>query len=67
MGKKSIADLPDFDLAEHLKSEEDIAHYLAMVMAEGDASELAHASCTTPYGWQGVRSNWGLLQPRRRG
>ena len=43
MGKKSIADLPDFDLAEHLKSEEDIAHYLAMVMAEGDASELAHA------------------------
>ena len=44
MGKKTkIEDLPDFNLAEHLKSEEDIAHYLTMVMAEGDASELAHA------------------------
>ena len=44
MGTKTkIADLPDFDFAEHLKSEEDIAHYLTMVMAEGDASELAHA------------------------
>lgn len=21
-----------------------------------------HTSCTTSYGWQGVRSNWGLLQ-----
>jgi probable addiction module antidote protein len=41
--KTKIADLPDFDLAEHLKSEEDIAHYLTMVMTEGDASELAHA------------------------
>lgn len=43
MGKNLIADLPDFDLAEHLKSKEDIAHYLTMVMAEGDASELVHA------------------------
>ena len=42
MGKNLIADLPDFDLAEHLKSEED-THYLTMVMAEGGASELAHA------------------------
>lgn len=41
--KTKIPDLPDFDLVEHLKSEEDIAHYLTMVMAEGDASELAHA------------------------
>ncbi|MCX7148863.1 MAG: putative addiction module antidote protein [Rhodocyclales bacterium] len=41
--KISIADLPEFDLAEQLKSEEDIAAYLTMVIEEGDTSELAHA------------------------
>jgi len=44
MSKKiRIADLPEFDLAEHLKSEEDIAAYLTVVIEEGNASELAHA------------------------
>lgn len=38
-----VADLPDFDLAEHLKGPEDIAAYLNLVMDEGDAAELAHA------------------------
>jgi probable addiction module antidote protein len=38
-----IAELPEFDLAEQLKNEEDIAAYLAMVIEEGDTSELAHA------------------------
>jgi probable addiction module antidote protein len=41
--KIRIADLPDFDPAEHLKDEEDIAAYLTLVIEEGDASELAHA------------------------
>lgn len=41
--KISIAGLPEFDLAEQLKSEEDIAAYLTMVIEEGDTSELAHA------------------------
>lgn len=41
--KISIAGLPEFDLAEQLKSEEDIATYLTMVIEEGDTSELAHA------------------------
>ncbi|MFA6972226.1 MAG: addiction module antidote protein [Gallionella sp.] len=41
--KIRIADLPDFDMAEYLKSEEDIAAYLTMVIEEGDVSELAHA------------------------
>lgn len=41
--KISIASLPEFDLAEQLKSEEDIAAYLTMVIEEGDTSELAHA------------------------
>ena len=41
--KIAIADLPEFDLAEHLKSEEDIAAYLTLVIAEGDTAELAHA------------------------
>jgi len=44
MSKKiRIADLPEFDPAEHLKDEEDIAAYLTLVIEEGDSSELAHA------------------------
>jgi probable addiction module antidote protein len=44
MSKKTRAgDLPDFDLAEHLKTEQDIAAYLTVVLEEGDTSELAHA------------------------
>ncbi|MBI3714100.1 MAG: putative addiction module antidote protein [Burkholderiales bacterium] len=39
----SINDLPEFDLAEQLKDEEDIAAYLTLVIEEGDISELAHA------------------------
>lgn len=41
--KINVDDLPDFDLAERLKSEEDIASYLSIVIEEGDTSELAHA------------------------
>lgn len=41
--KIRIADLPDFDLTEHLKNEEDIAAYLTLVIEEGDTSELAYA------------------------
>jgi probable addiction module antidote protein len=44
MSKKvSIADLPDFDSAEHLRDEADMAAYLTLVIEEGDSSELAHA------------------------
>lgn len=39
----SVRELPEFDLAEQLKGEEDIAAYLTMVIEEGDTSELAHA------------------------
>lgn len=38
-----IADLPEFDMAEHLRDEADIAEYLNQVIAEGDMGELAHA------------------------
>jgi len=41
--KIKIADLPDFDPAEHLKDEADIAAYLTLVIEEGDPSELPHA------------------------
>jgi len=41
--KTRIADLPDFDMAGQLKSEEDIAAYITMVIEDGDAAELAHA------------------------
>lgn len=41
--KVKISELPDFDMAEHLGSEADIAAYLNLVLEEGDSSELAHA------------------------
>lgn len=44
MSKKiNVADLPDFDMAEQLRSEEDIAAYLTMVIEDGDAALLAAA------------------------
>jgi probable addiction module antidote protein len=41
--KIRASELPEFDLAEHLKTTDDIAAYLTMVMDDGDASEFAHA------------------------
>lgn len=41
--KIRIADLPEFDMAEQLQSEEDIAAYVTAVIEDGDAAELAHA------------------------
>lgn len=38
-----VADLPSFDMAESLKTEEDIVIYLNMVLEENDPAELAHA------------------------
>lgn len=44
MAKKTrIADLADFDMARQLKSEEDIAAYVVMIIEDADAAELAHA------------------------
>lgn len=41
--KIRVADLPDFDPADHLKDEADIAAYLSLVIDEGDPGELARA------------------------
>lgn len=41
--KIKISELPDFDPAEHLKDEADVAAYLTLVIEGGDPSELAHA------------------------
>lgn len=38
-----IANLPTFDMAEHLNSAEDVAAYLSLVLEEDDPGELAHA------------------------
>lgn len=32
-----------FDIAEHLKDDEDIAAFISLMIEEGDAGELAHA------------------------
>lgn len=41
--KIKIADLPNFDPAEYLKDEEDIAAYLTAILEENDAALLADA------------------------
>lgn len=41
--KINIADLPEFDMAEHLDSDQAIAEYLSIVMEENDPAEFAHA------------------------
>lgn len=41
--KIKIADLPTFDMAEHLSDEQAIATYLTIVMEENDPSALAEA------------------------
>jgi probable addiction module antidote protein len=41
--KIRVADLPDFDPAEHLKDEDDIAAYLTIILEENDPALLAAA------------------------
>jgi probable addiction module antidote protein len=41
--KIDLNELPDFDMAEELKSDQDIAIYLSAVLEENDPSELTHA------------------------
>ncbi len=39
----TIQYLPDFDMAEHLKTDEEIANYLTLVLEDNDPAELIHA------------------------
>lgn len=41
--KINVADLPNFDMAEELRTDEDIAIYLTLVLEENDPTELNHA------------------------
>ncbi len=41
--KINVADLPEFDMAEHLDSDQAIAEYLTIVLEENDPAEFAHA------------------------
>lgn len=41
--KIRVEDLPEFDLAEHLKTDEDIAAYLSIILEDADQTELTHA------------------------
>ena len=38
-----VKQLPEFDMAEHLGSDQAIAEYLTVVMEENDPAEFAHA------------------------
>jgi DNA-binding phage protein len=37
------SELPDFDMAEHLQTNEDVADYLTLVLGENAPTELTHA------------------------
>ena len=39
----NVNDLPEFDIAQHLQTDADVAEYLCQVLEEGDSSELAAA------------------------
>ena len=41
--KINVADLPEFDMVEHLKTDEDIANYLTVVLEDNDPALLAAA------------------------
>lgn len=41
--KINVADLPDFDMVEYLKTDEDIANYLTVVLEDHDPALLAAA------------------------
>jgi probable addiction module antidote protein len=41
--KIKVTDLPDFDMADYLKTDEDVANYLTLVLADNDPAELRHA------------------------
>ena len=38
-----VSSLPDFDLAEHLKTDEDVSVYLSQVLEDNEPSELTQA------------------------
>lgn len=42
-GRIKVHELPEFDMAEMLQTEEDIANYLTAVLEENDMAELTHA------------------------
>jgi probable addiction module antidote protein len=41
--KIKVSELPTFDMADHLKTNEDVAIYLNLVLEDDDPAELAHA------------------------
>ena len=41
--KIKVADLQDFDMADYLQTDEDVANYLTLVLADNGPAELRHA------------------------
>jgi probable addiction module antidote protein len=39
----SLSELPEFDMAQHIKSDADVAEYLRQVLEDGEPGELAAA------------------------
>lgn len=41
--KLKVSELPEFDMADYLDSDEAVAEYLTQVLADGDSAELVRA------------------------
>jgi len=41
--KIKVADLPDFDMADYLQTDEDVANYLTLVLEDNNPNELQYA------------------------
>ena len=41
--KTKITDLPDFDMADYLQTDEDVANYLTLVLEDNNPNELQYA------------------------
>ena len=48
--KIKVADLPNFDMAEYLKTDEDLANYLTLVLEENDPAEMTRSLKKIQYG-----------------
>jgi probable addiction module antidote protein len=60
--KIKLSDLPEFDAAEYLKTDEDMAAYLTVVLEENDAAALAQALGTIARarGMAGIAQSAGI-------
>ena len=62
--KVKISDLPEFDITEHLDSEQAIAEYITIVLEENDPAALADAlgSVARARGMMDIAKAFGIIR-----